>query len=304
MGLPQELVLALLEELPEGIAVLDARQPGLPVTFVNRAYERLSGRARDAVVGGGVDALLRDAEDPIGVDELKSLLARGETVTLRARAEQGASPAVTEVRFQPLRDGGGEITHYVSYHHALAPDRVEPGAAPRLIVREDRLTGLCHADYFRELYRRDFSIASREGRALTLFLVDIDSLGIYNDTFGPQAGDSVIRRVGRTLLSSLRRGSDLVARLEGGRFVAFATGMTAEQAQRHGETLAARVREMHVHHPRSRVARFVTVSIGVATSVPMPGTSPQSLLELAATALDAARAEGRNRVVAREAVAR
>lgn len=304
MGLPQELVLALLEELPEGIAVLDARQPGLPVTFVNRAYERLSGRARDTVVGGSVDTLLRDAEDPIGVDELKSLLGRGETVTLRVRAEQGAGPALTEVRFQPLRDPGGEITHYVSYHHAVAADRVEPGAAPRLIVREDRLTGLCHADYFRELYRRDFSIASREGRALTLFLVDIDSLAIYNDTFGPQAGDSVIRRVGRTLLSALRRGSDLVARLEGGRFVAFATGMTAEQAQRHAETLAARVRELHVHHPRSRVARFVTVSIGVATSVPMPGTSPQSLLELATTALDAARAEGRNRVVAREALAR
>lgn len=303
MGLPQELVLALLEELPEGIAVLDARQPGLPVTFVNRAYERLSGRTRDTVVGGAVDTLLRDAEDPIGVEELKTLLGRGETVTLRARAEQGAGPAITEVRFQPLRDPGGEISHYVSYHHAVAPDR-EPGAAPRLIAREDRLTGLCHADYFRELYRRDFSIASREGRALTLFLVDIDSLGIYNDTFGPQAGDSVIRRIGRTLLSSLRRGSDLVARLEGGRFVAFATGMTAEQAQRHAETLAGRVRELHVHHPRSRVARFVTVSIGVATSVPMPGTSPQSLLELATTALDAARAEGRNRVVAREAVAR
>lgn len=312
MGLPQELVLALLEELPEGIAVLDAREAGLPVTFVNRAYERLSARTRDTVVGGAVDVLLQDAEDPIGVEELKTLLGRGETVTLRVRAEQGAGPALTEVRFQPLRDPNGEITHFVSYHHAVgqptataaSAERAEQTAAPRLIVREDRLTGLCHADYFRELYRRDFSIASREGRALTLFLVDIDALGIYNDTFGPQAGDSVIRRVGRTLLSSLRRGSDLVARFEGGRFVAFATGMTADQAQRHAETLAARVRELHVHHPRSRIARFVTVSIGVATSVPMPGTSPQSLLELATTALDAARAEGRNRVVAREALAR
>jgi diguanylate cyclase (GGDEF)-like protein len=303
MGLPQELVLALLEELPEGIAVLDARQPGLPVAFVNRAYERLSGRTRDLVVGGGVETLLRDAEDALAAGELAALLGRGETVTLRTRAEQGVGAALAEVRFQPLRDGSGEITHFVSYHHALAADH-EAGTTPRLIAREDRLTGLCHADYFHEVYGRDFAIASREGRALTLFLVDIDALGIYNDTFGPQAGDSVIRRVARALFAALRRGSDLVARLGGGRFVAFATGMTAEQAHRHAETLAARVRELHVHHPRSRVARFVTVSIGVATSVPMPGTSPQSLLELATDALGAARAEGRNRVVARAATAR
>jgi diguanylate cyclase (GGDEF)-like protein len=109
----------------------------------------------------------------------------------------------------------------------------------------------------------------------------------------------VIRRVGRTLLSALRRGSDLVARLDGGRFVGFATGMSHEQALRHAETLATRVRELHVHHPRSRVARFLTVSVGVATGVPSPGMRPDLLLDAATSALDAARQEGRNRVVGR-----
>lgn len=301
MGLPPELVLALLEELPEGIVVLDAQSPSLAVTFVNRAFAALRAEPADALAKLEFATLVQDAEDAVDVAELRGRLARGEHVALRLRAERpGSGPRAVEARFQPLRDPAGQITHFVGFHRLLPAPGEAVTTEARPIQREDRLTGLAHADYFRELYRRDFSIASREGRALTLFMVDIDALGVYNDTFGNQAGDSVIRRVGRTLLSALRRGSDLVARLEGGRFVAFAAGMTVDQSQKHGETLAARIRELHVHHPRSRIARFVTVSVGVATGIPSPGARPDTLLDAAQRALEAARTEGRNRVVARE----
>ncbi|MCZ8131357.1 MAG: diguanylate cyclase [Steroidobacteraceae bacterium] len=301
MGLPQELALALLEEIPEGIAVLDSGEARWPVVFVNRSFERLRGEPREALLQLDLAGLLRHAEDPVALDELQALMARGETVTVRSRAEHaGGGPRLAEIRFQPLRDATGTVRHYVSYHHALPPDAPPPPEA-RPVQRDDRLTGLCHAEYFRDLYRRDFSIASREGRLLTLFVVDVDCLGIYNETFGMQAGDSLIRRIARALHSALRRGSDLVARLEGGRFVALATGMTPEQAQRHGETLAARVRELHVHHPRSRVARFVTVSVGVAHCTPGPGMSSAVLVDAALQALEQARQDGCNRVALRDA---
>jgi diguanylate cyclase (GGDEF)-like protein len=296
MGLPQELALALLDVLPEGVAVVDAVDPGWPVIYANHVLSQLRGEAPDATAALTFEALVRDAEDYPEAGALKATLGRGEPVRFRARtgAATGA-PALLEVRLQPIRDPDGVLTHVVAFHNA--PSAADAPADARPLLREDRLTGLCHADWFRELYKRDFAIASREGRALTLFLVDIDALGAYNETFGAQAGDSVVRRVGRTLLSALRRGSDLVARLEGGRFVGFATGMTHEQAVRHAETLAARVRELHVHHPRSRVARFVTVSVGVATGTPVPGMRPDLLMDAARNALEAARADGRNRVV-------
>jgi diguanylate cyclase (GGDEF)-like protein len=296
MGLPQELALALLDVLPEGVAVVDAVDPGWPVIYANRVLSQLRGEAPEATAALTFEALVRDAEDYPEAAALKATLARGEPVRFRARTGAAAgAPALLGVRLQPIRDPDGALTHVVAFHNA--PGGADAPADARPLLREDRLTGLCHADWFRELYKRDFAIASREGRLLTLFLVDIDALGAYNETFGVQAGDSVVRRVGRTLLSALRRGSDLVARLEGGRFVGFATGMTHEQAVRHAETLAARVRELHVHHPRSRVARFVTVSVGVATGTPVPGTRPDLLMEAARNALEAARADGRNRVV-------
>jgi diguanylate cyclase (GGDEF)-like protein len=287
-----ELALALLDQLPEGVVVVDAAPPGWPVIFANRRLAELRPAPDDFA------ALVRDAEDWVDADGAQATLRRGESVSFRARTgAPGPAPAVLHVRLQPLRDGEGRLTHVVAFHRLPGAEGLAPESRP--LPREDRLTGLCHAEWFRELYKRDFAIASREGRMLTLFVVDVDALGSYNDTFGHQAGDSVIRRVGRTLLSALRRGSDLVARLDGGRFVAFSTGMTHEQAVRHAETLAARVRELHVHHPRSRVARFVTISVGVATGVPSPGVRPEALLETANAALEGARTEGRNRVVGR-----
>jgi diguanylate cyclase (GGDEF)-like protein len=296
MGLPQELALALLDVLPEGVAVIDAADPGWPVIYANRVLSDLRGEAPAATASLSFAALVRDAEDFADTASVQAALGRGEPVRFRARTGVAAgAPAMLDVRLQPIREPGGALTHVVAFHSV--PGGVDAPADARPLLREDRLTGLCHADWFRELYKRDFAIASREGRHLTLFLVDIDALGAYNDTFGSQAGDSVVRRVGRTLLSALRRGSDLVARLEGGRFVGFSTGMTHDQAVRHAETLAARIRELHVHHPRSRVARFVTVSVGVATGTPAPGMRPDTLMEAAKAALEAARASGRNRVV-------
>lgn len=296
MGLPQELALALLDVLPEGVAVIDAADPGWPVIYANRVLSQLRGESPEATQVLSFAALVRDAEDFADPTTLRATLGRGEPVRYRSRTGAASgSPAALDVRLQPIRDERGTLTHVVAFHSA--PGGSDAPAEARPLLREDRLTGLCHAEWFRELYKRDFAIASREGRLLTLFLVDIDALGAYNDTFGSQAGDSVVRRVGRTLLSALRRGSDLVARLEGGRFVGFSTGMTHDQAVRHAETLAARVRELHVHHPRSRVARFVTVSVGVATGTPAPGMRPDTLMDAATAALDAARASGRNRVV-------
>ncbi len=328
MDLSLETALALLEELPEGIALVDARQGTLPVVLANRSFAVLLGRTGGQLAGLPLAELLPAGErDRAG--ELAALLARGEAVTWRvAGGPSGAvgdapAPAggLTELQFRPLRSAGGELTHYLAVHRPGAPPaaavaeavevteavevaEVAGAAAPaapetRPLPREDRLTGLAHAEYFHELYQRDFSIAQREGRSLAIFLVDMDGLETYNTTFGRQSGDSALRRVGRAVMSGMRRASDLIARVEGGRFIGLSAGLTAEQARRHGETLAARVRELHMHHPRSPVARFVTVSVGVAQCVPTPQSTPDGLLQAAQQALTEARAAGRNRVALR-----
>ncbi len=302
MTQPDSLTLALLDQLPEAIAVVDVRVEGLPIVLANHPLVQMRGKAREEIVRLGLGGLLGEPVDGARTAEVSAVLARGEPLTVRVAIDGPRGPVSAEIRFEPLRDGAGGVSHFVCFHAQLPgppPRDAEPATRPPL-PREDRLTGLRHIEYFHELYRRDFAIAQREGRALTVFLCDIDALGLYNETFGRQAGDSVIRRVGRALSSALRRASDLVARVDGGRFVGFSVGMDAVQVRRHGETLAARVRELHMHHPHSPVARIVTVSVGAGHLVPSPESTPEQLLKSAQRALDLAREAGRNRVAVDE----
>lgn len=303
MTLPFTLTLALLEHLPDAIAVIDARRPEFPVILVNDALEQLRQRGRAQLVDGGLAGLVGSAAAGAGLGELHARLGRAESFTVRGGIRDvSAALARIDVRFEPMRDEEGVLTHYVSFHQPVSdPAGTDPAPVVRApLQRDDRLTGLRHAEFFHEIMRRDFAIAQREKRALTLYVADVDALERYNTTFGRLAGDSVIRRVGRALSAGLRRASDLIARLEGGRFIGFSTGMDLDQARRHAESLAGRVRELHMHHPHSTVARVVTVSIGVAHLTPGPHSTPEQLLAAAHQALESARAAGRNRVAVEE----
>jgi len=119
-------------------------------------------------------------------------------------------------------------------------------------------------------------------------------LDLYNTTFGRAAGDSTIRRVAHVVSGCLRRSSDVTARIDGGSLIAFAPGLTTEQALRIGQLMAERVRDLRIHHPRSAVLRYVSVSVGVCAAVPDPADSPGDLVEKSQKQLQIAKKSGRN----------
>ena len=72
-------------------------------------------------------------------------------------------------------------------------------------------------------------------------------------------------------------------------------GMTLDHATKHAESVLARVRDLAIHHPRSAVSRFLTMSAGVVTLTPDQDSTPEKLIAAAQDALQKARDEGRNR---------
>lgn len=294
MHLSPELMLALLAYLPEGVLLLDLSRDEPAVLY---AAGSPSGPAGDSVVGPVPLAQLMGwaTSGP----ELAALLARLEAgEPARLDVPRGTSTASLQLLPLPRQPGGPRYYVGLERSQGDAAERLAAAGLP-VVMREDRLTGLSHRDWFWELYRRDFQVAGREHRALSVFVVDIDSLGLYNETFGRSAGDSLLRLVARALQSGMRRASDLIAREEGGRYVALAIGQTADQARRHAEQLASRVRDLRLHHPRSGVARFVTVSLGVShwDALPREGVhmTPETLYTAALAALAESRRGGRNR---------
>ena len=308
-----EILQTLVQTSPEGIAICEKSGDGWPVLFVNEAFERLTGyKAREL---RGKDLRLLQAEDREQETRhrIRQAIADGTTcrVLLRNYRSDGTR-FWNELALVPLKNAKGEITHYASFHRD-ASERMRldnRGTLPRengspavgatgaafSVARDDRLSGLHNRVYFEELMRRDWAIAQRDNRRLALLLFDIDALGAYNDTFGRTAGDSCIKRVGRAISGCLRRSSDLMARWEGGTFVSLVQGMTVDQALPFAETIRDRVREARIHHPRSPVERYITVSCGAASIVPGSDDAPDLLLERARAALRVAKQGGRNRI--------
>ena len=141
---------------------------------------------------------------------------------------------------------------------------------------------------------RDWSIGQRDGRHVTLMHFEIDSWPEYLEIFGRSASDNLLRQVGRTIASVMKRASDVVARSSAGGF--FVLGVAMEPAAAHGfaEQIVSRVRSLALHHPRSTTGRFLTVSAGVVTAQPPRDVGQLALLEASRIAVGEARRRGGN----------
>ncbi len=297
----------LLETSPEGVVLVDVRQPEQPVIYVNPAFEALTGYAAADLLGRNLRLLQAEDREQDGRHRLREALRLGEScrVLLRNFRKDGTL-FWNEMSVMPLLDADGHVTHYAGHHRdagerlridpRLSRDSLSGAHQPTgVAIRDDRLTGLFTLPYLQELLKRDWAIAQREHRSIAMFAIDIDALDLYNATFGRAAGDSAIRRVAHCVSGCLRRSSDVTARIDGGSLMTFAPGLTIEQALKLGELMAERVRELRIHHPRSAVLRYISISVGVGATVPGANDEPSTLLDNSQQQLKLAKKSGRNR---------
>jgi len=182
----------------------------------------------------------------------------------------------------------------LALHYRPLP-RSAPGA---LAAAVDRSSGLSTPEHLMEVLRRDWSIAQRDGRTLTVMHIDVDGCRDYLEVFGRSATDTMLRQVGRTIASAMRRTSDIVARLANDEFLLLGVSMEEGRAREHAEHIAGRIRALAIHHPRSRTGRYLTVSVGVVTVVPPRDRGSDALIGAAQRALVTAKERGGNTVVA------
>jgi diguanylate cyclase (GGDEF)-like protein/PAS domain S-box-containing protein len=302
-----DLYRRLLETSPEGVVLVDGLAADFPVVYVNPGFESLTGYSSADLLGKNLRVLQGDDRDQDARHRLREALKAGEScrVLLRNYRKDG-SLFWNEMTILPLKDAEGRVAHFAGHHRdagdrlridpKLSRDSLSGAHQPTgVAVRDDRLTGLYTLPYLQELLKRDWAIAQREKRSIAVFAIDVDALDLYNATFGRAAGDSAIRRVSHCVSGCLRRLSDVTARIDGGSLMAFAPGLSAEQALALGHVMAERVRELRIHHPRSAVLRYISISVGVCAAVPGADENPTSLVEKSQLQLKLAKQSGRNR---------
>ncbi|HRY19703.1 MAG TPA: diguanylate cyclase [Candidatus Competibacteraceae bacterium] len=158
----------------------------------------------------------------------------------------------------------------------------------------DPLTGLFNRRYLDETLPRELHRCRRNGEPLTVAMLDLDYFKKFNDDYGHEAGDTVLRAVGG-LLQRFLRSDDLACRYGGEELVLILPGATLSTAQGRMEELRQAVMQLHLQH-RDNELPAITVSIGLAMAEPEE-TDACALLSRADAALYQAKEQGRNRII-------
>ena len=159
---------------------------------------------------------------------------------------------------------------------------------------KDPLTGLYNRRYLTEVLERDIRRSVRAEQSLGILMLDLDHFKKFNDAYGHEAGDAVLRETASFLTKSIRV-EDIVCRYGGEEFVIILPTANLTAAHARAERIRLKLKELTVLHQGHSLG-MITVSVGVA-ALPDHGTSPKDLLEAADAALYRAKREGRDRVV-------
>ncbi len=163
------------------------------------------------------------------------------------------------------------------------------------LALHDPLTGLANRRNYDETLNRQFKLAKRNKKPLSLIICDIDFFKIYNDSYGHQQGDECLVTVAKIIGSIPCRPTDKACRYGGEEF----TIILPETNLQGGRVVAENVRQLildeSIEHEGSTVSPSVTISLGLATFTGQCDT-PEELLKLADDALYIAKEKGRNRV--------
>jgi diguanylate cyclase (GGDEF)-like protein len=158
----------------------------------------------------------------------------------------------------------------------------------------DPLTGLFNRRFMEESLEREVRRAARNDEGVALLMLDLDHFKLFNDTFGHQAGDMLLRGFG-DFLSQGTRGQDVACRYGGEEFLLVLAGASIDAGCKRAELLREGLKQLTVRHAGQVLGR-ITVSIGVS-AFPVHGATGEELVRGADRALYRAKEEGRDRVV-------
>lgn len=203
-----------------------------------------------------------------------------------------------EVYSHPLDIGGRtllfsiihDVTRYRTTERLL---RATNELLHEQVVR-DPLTTLYNRRYLDETLPHELQRARRHNLPVAVLMFDIDYFKRFNDTYGHDAGDTLLRAAG-TFLRDHTRGDDIVCRYGGEEFILVLPGISEQHIVQRAEELRFGIEQLRVTHNGQPLAT-VTISIGAAV-YPSHALTADALIKCADTALYAAKAAGRNRVV-------
>jgi diguanylate cyclase (GGDEF)-like protein/PAS domain S-box-containing protein len=273
-----------------GIMITAAGPGGTRLTYVNPAFERITGYRADELMGRDPDLLMGEDRDQMGMQDIAAAMReqRQGSAVLRNYRKDG-SLFWNDLSIAPVCDDLGRTTHFVG----IVNDITERKRYEEQLERQhntDALTGLASRNRLQERTALAIAFAQRHQRCVALLFLDLDHFNRINDSLGHAFGDAVLRTVGERLATGLRE-RDTAARFSGDDFVVVLSDLASPQ----DVPLVADKILRDVARPITVGEREVTLSASIGVSMyPQDAADCDTLLRNADAAMYRAKGGGRN----------
>ena len=287
----------VLENLHDGLYCTDTHRV---ITFWNHAAERITGYPAAEVLGRSCAANILVHVDTDGRSLCRGLcplamtmadcVGREAEVFLRHR--DGHRVPVL-VRTGPLKDRAGQVVGGVELFTDLSNILANNSRVRELeqLALLDTLTQLANRAYLQREIEARFEEMRRYGIPFGLLFMDIDFFKRFNDTYGHDVGDAVLKLVANTFTAN-SRAFDVYGRWGGEEFVGVIRSIDAEDLVVLGNRMRVLVNQSFLMHDEARLG----VSISLGATVAHPDDTAESLIKRADQLLYQSKKEGRNRL--------
>jgi diguanylate cyclase (GGDEF)-like protein len=283
-----------LDEVEYGIVLLDK---DMHARFINRAYYQMLSLPEPPAGECYHYADILDFARKVALWDIPASATDAYVANRMTLVQSGTQPA-ENLRFRDgrifkfvckvLPDGGRMLTF------ADITDLVRAAEQLEILATVDDLTKVLNRRQFLTLFESEFRRAHNHERPLSVMMIDADDFKRINDQHGHSVGDEVLRAFAERCRAIVRK-TDFVGRVGGEEFAAALTETDLPAAVRTAERLRQQIAEEPFDTGATRLR--LTISIGVADRQ-SEDTDAGQLLRLADRALYAAKARGRNQVVA------
>lgn len=316
----------VVDDSPDALLLLESILKRAGYTEVSlaespaEAFERL-GKDDPAGGGRGVDLILMDIMMPEmdGIEACRQIkatehlqeipiimvTARTDPDDLQTAFATGAVDYITKplnkvellARVRSILRLKHEMDHRKAREKELLEVTQQLTAANEILHRIsslDGLTGIANRRHFEEFFHKEWPRAVRDATHLSLIMCDIDFFKPYNDGYGHLAGDDCLKIVAKTIKDILKRPADFAARYGGEEFVIVLPNTKTDGAVAIAEGIRLGIEALGIGHATSPINDCVTISLGVASTIPGRNSKPNDLIAAADKALYEAKHEGRN----------
>ena len=290
----------IIDSVWGGISYIDSSQR---YQFVNRTYEEWFHCSKEEILG-------RTVEEVTGYEAYQKILPYiervflGETVTYEIELpEKGGETRYGSATLTPQFNAYRRVQgYYTLITDVTSRKQVEfawekTSQELERLATVDSLTQVANRRSFDKHLQQEWSRAYRHSLPLSVLLCDVDYFKNYNDYYGHQQGDNCLQQIASILSENCQRAEDFVARYGGEEFAIILAGVDGRKATALAERIREQILAAAIPHAGNPQQRWVTLSIGVASTIPQENNQLTDFLAESDRALYQAKASGRNQTI-------